>query len=540
MKRVFVVGLAFATVFCSAAVSRGSPAANPDFYASPEGSGNGRSEATPFTIVKFWSVARPGVTLWLLDGRYRGESSMIAPPVMVKGAPGNPIRIRALHEGRVLIDGEGKLRPVYLSKNEFVSIEGINACCSKYDVVYLSATKGVSIRRVVGWNAAPDQNAMIFSIAYGENTLLEDTAGFGPARKTYQYFLTDGPATIRRAWGEWNWSLNKGPKMTFSLVYNSRNLTVENAIGTWRSLMPSRYIIMNDGKAYIAGVWSEYNHSKSSCGPGVTQPDGTCLVSDGKIDQMYGVLTADAFSRGQPDRRANSRYLGSLAYVLPGVDTVALPRLVFVTQVEKVSLENVVTSWPVSPSDKEAVLLGNCTARLPEAPCSSERGLVAKNVTSFGGRIRFPGLPASQWQISGLVETVSPEALYGSSGASIFQAGARGGASLCYQYRDGVLTGTPLWPWPMDERIKEAMILAGREPVDVTKTIESLFGPIPAACRSDATPAPAHSAAAPAKSNPRAAIRTGSRAAADPSETGRATAGPGGSSPCSTGPGRSV
>ncbi|MGE5278306.1 MAG: hypothetical protein ACM3SU_15015 [Acidobacteriota bacterium] len=422
---------------------------------------------------------------------------MVAPPVTVKGAPGNPIRIRALHEGRVLIDGEGKLRPVYLSKNEFISIEGINACCSKYDVFYLSATKGVSIRRVVGWNAAPDQNAMIFSIAYGTDTLLEDTAGFGSARKTYQYFQTDGPATIRRAWGEWNWSLNKGPKMTFSLVYNSRNLTVENAIGTWRSLMPSRYVLMNNGKPFVAGVWSEYNHKVTTCGVGALQPDGTCLVTDGKIDQMYGVLTADAFSRGQPDRRANSRYLGSIAYVPPGMDTSLLPRLVFVTQVEGISLENVMTWWPVSPSDKEAVLLGNCTARAPEVPCnSSNPGLVVRNLTAFGGRIRIAGLTATQWRTTGLVEAVSPMALYGKSGASIFAPGDKGGASLCYQYRDGVLTRTPLWPWPMNDRIKEAMVQAGREPVDVTKTIESLFGPIPAACRSDAAPSPVPSASA--------------------------------------------
>lgn len=500
---MLVVGLLFASPFCAGAVSPGSAAADLEFYASPEGSGSGRTEATPFAIARFWSVARPGATLWLLDGRYRGDSSMILPPDAVKGTPGNPIRIRALHEGRVLIDGEGRRRPVYLKGNEFISIEGINACCSRYDVVYLAATRGVSVRRVVGWNAAPDQNAMIFSIAYGTGTLLEDTAGFGSARKTYQYFLTDGPATIRRAWGEWNESLNKGPKMTFSLVYNSRNLTVENAIGTWRSLMPTRYVLMNNGKPYIAGVWSDYNHAKSSCGPGQMQPDGTCLVTEGRIDQMYGVLTGDAFSRGQPNRRTNSRYLGSLAYVLPGVDTSYLPRLVFVAQVENVSLENVVASWPVSPSDKEAVLLADCSARAPETPCDpSDPGLIARNLTSFGGRIRLAGLSSTRWQTSGLVAAVSPAALYGSSGASVFEPGEKGGASLCYQYRDGAQTRTPLWPWPMNDRIKDAMIQAGREPVDVTKTIESLFGPIPAACRSDATPGSSAPATTPGNSSP--------------------------------------
>jgi hypothetical protein len=470
--------------------------AGAEYYASPDGGGNGRSASAPFSVEKFWSVARPGATLWLLDGRYRGAASMISPPPSVNGSAGRPIRIRALHEGKVLVDGEGARQPVVLRKNENISIEGLNACCSRRDVVFLSATRGVSLKRVVGWNAAPDQNAMVFSIAYGTDTLLEDTAGFGSARKTYQYFSTDGPATIRRAWGEWNASINKGPKMTFSLIYNSRNLTVENAIGTWRSLMPARYTLVDNGKPYIAGVWSEYNHKESSCAPGTPQPDGTCLVTGGKIDQMYSVLTADAFSRGQPNRRANSRYLGSLAYVEPGVDASKLPRLVFATQVENVTLENVVASWPAGSGEKDAFLLGSCTYRSPKVPCdASGWGLVGRNLTALGGRLRVASSP-KQWEINNAVEAASPSALYGSSSASVFLPGEKGGAALCYQYRDGVLTKTPLWPWPMNDRIKEAMVQAGREPVDVTRTIEQLFGPIPAACRSDApaaTPSPSPS-----------------------------------------------
>ena len=157
------------------------------FYASPTGNGNCRSVASACRVERFWNIAKPGSTLWLLDGHYRGSDSMIVPPPSLRGVAGNAIRLRALHDGKVLIDGERKLRPVWLRKSEYLTIEGINACCSSHDVVLLSATKGVEVRRVVGWDAAADQNAMIFSIAYGQRTLLEDTAGFGSARKTYQY-----------------------------------------------------------------------------------------------------------------------------------------------------------------------------------------------------------------------------------------------------------------------------------------------------------------------------------------------------------------
>lgn len=455
------------------------------FFASPTGSGDGRSLEKPFRIADFWNVAAPGSTLWLLDGRYRGDEAMLVPPPAVRGLSGRPVTIRALHEGMVLLDGEGVRRPIYLRGNSYVTVEGVNACCSKSDVVYLSDTTGVAIRRVVGWNAGEGYNAMIFSIAYGAATLLEDTAGFGSARKTYQYFHTDGPATIRRAWAEWNWSLNKGPKAAFSLVYSSRNLTAENVIGTWRALMPARYTLLDGGKPYIAGEWSDYNRGRTICGPGQIQADGTCLVSEGLIDQMDGILTAESSFRGLTNRRTNSRYLGSLAYVVPGVDTTQLPRLVYASQVEGVALENVAAYWAANPSNKDAFLLGNCSNADAPACGNSNWNLSARGLTAFGGPIHFSRVPPTQWESSNLASANSPSELYGSSGASIFAPGAKAGANLCFQYRDGKITDQPLWPWPMNERIKKAMVEAGRQPVDVTATIEELFGQIPVQCRSD-------------------------------------------------------
>ena len=72
------------------------------------------------------------------------------------------------------------------------------------------------------------------------------------------------------------------------------------------------------------------------------------------------------------------------------------------------------------------------------------------------------------------------------------------GANLCYRYVDGVRTNMPLWPWPMNERIKQATAMAGvydgpclncsggRAPrigIDVTADVESLLGRIPDQCR---------------------------------------------------------
>ena len=47
--------------------------------------------------------------------------------------------------------------------------------------------------------------------------------------------------------------------------------------------------------------------------------------------------------------------------------------------------------------------------------------------------------------------------------------------------RHGVLTTTNLWPWPMNQRIKDATDFAGTA-YDVEAELEAIFGAIPAGC----------------------------------------------------------
>lgn len=62
------------------------------------------------------------------------------------------------------------------------------------------------------------------------------------------------------------------------------------------------------------------------------------------------------------------------------------------------------------------------------------------------------------------------------------------GAWLSYQYENGQLTNKPLWPWPMNERIKQAMVqsgyaarggLDGSGETDLTRLIFTLAGATP-------------------------------------------------------------
>src|SRR5262249_52248503 len=88
-----------------------------DYYASPNGGGDGLTSSSPFRIQDFWAKAAPGKTLCLLDGTYQGGASMIVPPVGKSGASGAPITVRALNDGGVFIDGQFVREPFYTNNN---------------------------------------------------------------------------------------------------------------------------------------------------------------------------------------------------------------------------------------------------------------------------------------------------------------------------------------------------------------------------------------------------------------------------------------
>src|SRR5262249_47675717 len=100
-----------------------------DYYASPTGTGKG-SQSNPFKISDFWAFAKPGTTLCLLDGTYRGVDSMIQPPALLSGAAGQPITVKCLNETSTStpcnIDGQSLYRTVYFFSNSWFVIEGID------------------------------------------------------------------------------------------------------------------------------------------------------------------------------------------------------------------------------------------------------------------------------------------------------------------------------------------------------------------------------------------------------------------------------
>jgi hypothetical protein len=193
-----------------------------------------------------------------------------------------------------------------------------------------------------------------------------------------------------------------------------------------------------------------------------------------EVDYPYGIFSMDA-SR---DPRAYSEILGSIAYLL-GKHRFD-PEAVYRSWVSDVEYENNVAY--IEPGTHP----GTKPFALKNALSGGTQNVIARNLTANSSS---PPEFSSAWQTSNIAH-----------GSSVSQTGDiytnPKGARICKRYKDGVLTSEPLWPWPMNQRIIDAMKQAGREPVDVTATIEKLFGPIPSECRSSGggppVPGPCH------------------------------------------------
>jgi hypothetical protein len=444
-----------------------------DYFASPNGSGHGRMTSSPFRIRDFWSVATPGTVLCLLDGVYRGSANVITPPSGLGGTSSNPIIIRALNEGRVLIDGEFARVPLHLVRNRWMRVEGINARNGTYYVARLYDTSNVAVRRSVFWDADMARESMVVMVHSSPNTLLEDVAAFGTGSRQFESYGNDGdPTTCRRCWGRWEGFVAGGDadNVVYHLNYNkSKGVTCENCLGTWSAeSMPETY----------------------------TETDGNGGSGTGFMPAGAGPRHIFRI-RGGPDPGAiNLRMLGSLGYVKATdrwryngvqVGPVSLLRAPGANGFNFSDAQLRHVALVISPSNLAfnttmGFHLGHHTERAT--------GLVVANTTSIRGRkgdiIDGAWGGGNRSAGTSLGEVPNPWTTTGS------------GANLCYRWNNRVMTDEPLWPWPMNDRIKAATEMAGaysgpcpgcvggrarRSATDVTADVDVLLGRIPSHCQ---------------------------------------------------------
>jgi parallel beta-helix repeat protein len=467
-------------------------AASCDYYASPAGAGRGTSASDPFRVRDFWAVAAPGKTLCLLDGTYRGADSMITPALDKNGTSSQPIMVKALNDGGVTIDGEFARHPVSVSGDYWI-LEGFNAKNGSTKVVDIRGNNNI-VRRVVAWDTvfsdANGNSGAVFSCqSVGFNNLFEDVAGFGIAASIFSASQnhSDGHCTFRRAWGRLdgggdhdNWSSVFGG----ALYYNAKRSTCENCI---EELRP-------DTGLTSYRITNPRGDSNSAC------PGGVC--TDG-LPPLYGHRNSRWDYEDTQD--GDGQMLGSLFYARAGAN------------IGRILLDAAGSSKCTMPSGCAMLWSGSANVRINSvtykdvlyffdpnhtkfsrtrgllmAPHNTTLALTLDRISTVAGNANVIN---EQWRRNSVV---SASSLSGLNAANANPWTGTAGANLCYRYVNRAKTTTPLWPWPMNERIKAATAASGayrgpcpnclgsfptRTAVDVTADVEQMLGTIPDSCR---------------------------------------------------------
>lgn len=447
----------FAAILIVLALASGVDAQTCTHYASPTGTGNGLLQTTPFKITDFLALGSlPGKVLCLLNGTYTGNNSMIAPSSGLSGSSGSPITIRALNDGQVTIDGQGARTPLVFTNNDFFIVEGVNLKSSSADVAYLtSGSSNNIIRRVIVWNAADaggsSNNHGIQIANNSNNNLLEDIGALGISRNNI--IFSPGSSTIsgntcRRCWARWEgYSGSSGPEMAMQMAYNTNvsGSLFENFIATWTG---ERDTGASPGIPIIGwNIEGDLSGSTQNRAMG-----GIAYVKSGAVQAGGGISTSNGIAFAGVNASDNSN----------------------------VTLQDIVVYVDPSFTGVPSLNLLNCNFDGAGGGCAGGSVITNAHITNATLIAPAAAIIGSEWTKTNVQEFTTVGAAQ-----NIFTGT---GAKVCNRYVDGTLTSTPLWPWPMDQRIKDALAAAGSSPLagtaqTVTSEIESIFGAIPTACR---------------------------------------------------------
>lgn len=411
---------------------------------STAGAANCTSHANNCLIATAIAAASAGDTIEGSDGSYTGANSMLTCSGK-SGSAGNPITFRALNDGAVFINGQDSRIPVSLTNCDYWIFEGINVGNSSAEVVQVRSGSDHNIfRRMIAWDACSSCNNHVWSFDNSSNNLVEDFASFGTGRKQFEFFGGSDNNVARRGFAEWNGSTSEsGPIYAFAIGYDGRNNIGENLIGT-----------RDEGVVPSGGYFG--------------------------LDAIFTTgdrLTADPCAN-------HNAYYGSIAYVKSAQTyNNGGNGMVFAPGYDYGTFKDVVI-YKEGHASAMAILAQPYTQQFPG--CDSNASGSNKNFTNIS-EIGFTvpdsidtGSP-NGWTLTNRHTGASVASVYG--GENLFVNSGNKGATICYRYVDGVLTANPLWPWPMNQRIIDARATAGRPSVDVTATVESIFGTIPAACK---------------------------------------------------------
>ncbi len=466
---IMIVLFVFVTGFSLQSVSP-SGQTEKTYYISPIGKDNysGLSSQEPWaTFNHAWTILQPGDTLYLMDGTYY---QTINPSI--NGLPGHYIMIKALNDGKAVIDGQSQRDTIDLGKpwnsgdandlpnpqGNYFDVEGLVAINSN-STVYAVDSRNVILRRDSGYNSNPHNNEGIFEVwskgtpSVPANILIEDSVGAGSARKVFLAYDTYVNVVFRRNFAAWQWWLGDNfcqgywPQADgieiYPLAYNGQpdalnNSIVENNINF--GLSPDYGISLapnptGNGKSINSNSYL----GDISIGAGMKWDNAQKKFFPAPYDystSTYNGIQKPSKCGGQFIGFANSNTFRGGFVLGASIGTLMKNNLfqdLFAWGNGSVGLTTG-AAWDSSSTNNElirATLVNNGQGK-PPPTAGSGADAVATDLTRFSVKKDL---------MIGIVSGGSP---YTGSGAR-----------LQYRYINGTLSTVPLWPWPMESRIKK-------------------------------------------------------------------------------------
>ena len=438
------------------AIAAGAAPAATYFVATDGNNNNPGSTGQPWrTVTHGVSQLSAGDTLVIRDGVYLDQLY-----VTTSGTAANRITIRAENDGQVIIDGEDARRPARINGSH-ITVEGIVFMNSSGHVVNISGRHNILRRCSAYWG--PDQGNPGNGIGVGGfHNLVEDCVVGGVTNHGLISHSNVGDRrynTFRRCFsvgsnfpgGQDRERFPPGDDrlgFTNLNIYGVSNCIVENCI-TWGG-------VRSNGASIHSATFR----------PGYMCRDNRVLGSIFLNSPMGGLITGYGYKNSDNHFehcvvQGNRQGIRQLHNDDPDNGNDTWKNITVIGNEIGVTASSGNTSRFVnlavhnngrgfSGSDPYLLEYSNSHGN-PVDPWPGARG--EGNISVDPG---FRGL---------VVPSTSPLSEAGKDGDDI-------GATIYYRYVDGELTDEPLWPWPMQDRIKTEL------GIDLMAELEARFGPI--------------------------------------------------------------
>jgi hypothetical protein len=417
------------------------------YFSSPSGSGTTCSNSSPCSLTTGLGKTFAGDTLYLKDGTYNQSLTITR-----SGTSSAFITIKAQNDGKATIITNSGAPACFINGKSYINLEGL-ICKGQGSTYYNSVNVGrgsshINIRRVSAYNK-PNEDGAGFNIHSASYVLVEDCASTGNNRRPYNALNTNH-VTFRRCWGMWQNYLGTGAQGDNGTltVYGSDNNIVENCIMTTS---------VHGHKVHGIHIWA--NTFNNTCDRNKIYGNITYgldswaymvgsarhLIQDNDYQNDVSINNAYGFFQ-RADKNLTVNHFtvvgvigGKAAYELNQDSS---------TKDSDWGLMGTVTNSNLSNNK------GRGFSKSDGTLYHSYNNLYDNSAGNYAGTISGPGEvninPTYDVATYGRgAYLIVPPALKGRG-----KGGADIGAEVLYRYKDGALTDVPLWPWPMEDRIK--------------------------------------------------------------------------------------